>query len=90
MEPDFLDSDHDHEHDDEVASISLTSECPLDIDKFQAWFSELLQTRGQDILRSKGILNFDGVEDRYVFQGVHMLMDTSPMGVWPAAEKRES
>ena len=58
VEPDFLDSDHDHEHDDEVTSISLTSECPLDIDKFQAWFSELLQTRGQDILRSKGILKF--------------------------------
>ena len=90
VEPDFLDSDHDHEHDDEVTSISLTSECPLDIDKFQAWFSELLQTRGQDILRSKGILNFDGVEERYVFQGVHMLMDTSPMGAWPEGQKPES
>ena len=90
VEPDFLDSDHAHEHDDEVTSISLTSEWPLDIDKFQTWFSALLQTRGQDILRSKGILDFAEVDQRYVFQGVHMLMDTSPMGAWPEGEKRES
>lgn len=83
VEPDFLTSDHDHEHDDDVKSISLASDMPLDLDKFQTWFGQLLQTRGQDILRSKGILDFKGEEDRYVFQGVHMLMDGAPMGSWP-------
>ncbi|MCY4302069.1 MAG: GTP-binding protein [Aestuariivita sp.] len=83
VEPDFLTSDHDHEHDDDVTSVSIVSEVPLDLDKFQNWFGELLQRRGQDILRSKGILNFDGHNDRYVFQGVHMLMDASPLGPWP-------
>ena len=83
VEPDFLTSDNDHEHDDDVKSISLASDVPLDLDKFQTWFGELLQTRGQDILRSKGILDFKGEEDRYVFQGVHMLMDGAPMGSWP-------
>ena len=83
VEPDFLTSDHDHEHDDDVKSISLASDVPLDLDKFQTWFGQLLQTRGQDILRSKGILDFKGEEDRYVFQGVHMLMDGAPMGSWP-------
>ena len=83
VEPDFLTSDHDHEHDDDVKSISLTSDVPLDLEKFQTWFGQLLQNRGQDILRSKGILDFKGEDDRYVFQGVHMLMDGAPMGSWP-------
>ena len=90
VEPDFLDSDHDHEHDDDVTSTSFVSEIPLDFEKFQAWFGKLLQTRGQDILRSKGILDFHGIEERYVFQGVHMLMDSSPMGLWPEGKARNS
>ena len=89
-EPDFLDSDHDHEHDDDVTSVSYISEEPLDLEKFQAWFGKLLQTHGQDILRSKGILDFAGIDDRYVFQGVHMLMDASPMGAWPKEKKKSS
>jgi len=90
VEPDFLDSDHDHDHDDDITSVSFVSDTQLDFDKFQTWFGQLLQTRGQDILRSKGILDFAGHEDRYVFQGVHMLMDGSPMGAWPQGKPRSS
>ncbi|MCY4153436.1 MAG: GTP-binding protein [Aestuariivita sp.] len=90
FEPDFLTSDHDHEHDDDVTSVSFLSEVPIDLDKFQSWFGQLLQQRGQEILRSKGILNFAGHDDRYVFQGVHMLMDGAPMGPWPENRPRVS
>ena len=90
VEPDFLDSDHDHEHDDDSTSVSFVSETPLDFEKFQSWFGKVLQTRGQDILRSKGILDFDGLDERYVFQGVHMLMDGSPMGDWPKDKPKSS
>lgn len=90
VEPDFLDSDHDHEHDDNVTSVSFVSETPLDFEKFQTWFGRLLQTHGQDILRSKGILDFVEQEDRYVFQGVHMLMSGSEMGPWPTGKPRNS
>ena len=90
VEPDFLDSDHDHEHDDDITSVSFVSETPLDFEKFQTWFGKVLQTRGQDILRSKGILDFDGLDERYVFQGVHMLMDGSPMGDWPKDKPKSS
>lgn len=90
VEPDFLESDHDHEHDDDVNSISFVSETPLDLDKFETWFGNLLRTNGQDILRSKGIIEFLGVDERYVFQGVHMLMDASPMGNWPEGKSRSS
>ena len=87
VEPDFLTSDHAHEHDDDVKSLSLVSDEPLDLEKFQTWFGELLQTRGPDILRSKGILDFKGEDDRFVFQGVHMLMDGAPMGPWPEGDR---
>ncbi len=90
VEPDFLESDHDHEHDDDVTSVSFISDTPLDMEKFQSWFGNLLQTKGQDILRTKGILDFKDQSDRYVFQGVHMLMDASPMGKWPEGKKRSS
>ncbi len=90
VEPDFLESDQDHEHDDDVNSVSFVLETPLDLDKFEAWFGNLLRTHGQDILRSKGIIEFLGVDERYVFQGVHMLMDASPMGNWPEGKSRSS
>ena len=90
VEPDFLDSGHDHDHDDDITSLSFVSDIPLDMEKFQTWFGELLRTKGQDILRSKGILDFKGEEERYVFQGVHMLMDASPMGSWPKGKQRSS
>ena len=90
VEPDFLESDHDHEHDDDVTSVSFVSDTPLDLDKFETWFGNLLRTKGQDILRSKGIIEFLGVDERYVFQGVHMLMDASPMGAWPEGKPRTS
>jgi G3E family GTPase len=90
IEPDFLESDHDHDHDDDVTSLSFVADNPLDMEKFHAWFGNLLRTKGQDILRSKGILDFAGEEERYVFQGVHMLMDASPMGSWPKGKARSS
>ena len=90
VEPDFLDSDHDHDHDDDITSVSFTSDTPLDFEKFQTWFGRLLQTQGQDILRSKGILEFSDRDERYVFQGVHMLMDGAPMGDWPKGKPRSS
>ncbi len=87
VEPDFLTSDHDHEHDEDITSMSLVSDVPLDSTKFQNWFSGILQTHGVDILRSKGILEFKGDDDRFVFQGVHMLMDGAPLGTWPEGER---
>lgn len=90
IEPHFLEEDHAHEHDDDVVSMSLQADTPLDPDKFQDWFGTLLQEKGQDILRSKGILNMKGESDRFVIQGVHMLMEGNTMGPWPEGEGRQS
>ncbi|MGF1528510.1 MAG: CobW family GTP-binding protein [Candidatus Competibacterales bacterium] len=90
IEPHFLEEDHAHEHDDEVTSLSLQADVAIDPEKFQRWFSRLLQEKGQDILRSKGILDIAGEPDRYVIQGVHMLMEGAFMTPWPAGETRRS
>ncbi|MBM3807787.1 MAG: GTP-binding protein [Acidimicrobiia bacterium] len=65
----------DHEHDEAVTSVGITDAGALDVKKFNAWISEVLQTQGQDIFRMKGVLNIKGRDRRFVFQAVHMLFD---------------
>ena len=90
FEPDFLHSGHDHHHEDEVRSLSITADRPVDPDKFQKWMGALLQIKGADIFRSKGILAIDGAPRRYVYQGVHMMMDSAWGTQWKDGEKRSS
>jgi len=72
----------DHEHDEEVTSVGITDPRPLDVKRFNSWLSLLLQTQGQDIFRMKGVLNLAGRDERFVFQGVHMLFDGRPDRPW--------
>ena len=64
-----------HHHETEISSVGIEDARALDPDKVNEWLSYLLQSRGQDILRMKGILNFRGEPRRYVFHGVHMIFD---------------
>src|SRR5262249_20191064 len=88
FEPDFLHHGHEHDHEEEVTSLSFSSERPVDPDKFQKWMGALLQIKGPDIFRSKGILAIDGAAKRYVYQGVHMMMDADWGTPWKDGEKR--
>ncbi len=62
----------------------------IDGEKLNAWLSQLLQTKGPDIFRMKGILNIAGEDNRFVFQGVHMLFDGRPDRPWKSDEKRKN
>ena len=79
-----------HYHDEEMQSVSARIEGEVDAEKFMPWINELTQTRGIDILRSKGILAFKGEPKRFVFQGVHMILDGDLQRPWREGEKRES
>jgi len=79
-----------HYHDEEMQSLSLKSDKPLDPDKFFPWVQNLVQTEGPNILRSKGILSFKDDDDRFVFQGVHMILDGDHQRPWNNDEKRDS
>ncbi len=79
-----------HYHDEDMLSVSLKTEKPLDPDKFFPWVQNLVQTEGPNILRSKGILSFKNDDDRFVFQGVHMILDGDHQRPWKKDEKRDS
>jgi G3E family GTPase len=99
------DHDHDHEghdhdghhhdhagHDLEgqgIGSVSLRAGT-LDPQKFFPWIERLTQERGPDILRLKGILSFRDDAERYVVQGVHMIIEGNHQRKWKDGEKRES
>ncbi|QIB33281.1 CobW family GTP-binding protein [Ancylobacter pratisalsi] len=90
IDPDFLEGGHKHFHDEEMQSVSFASEQPLDPDKFFPWIQELTQREGPNILRSKGILAFKNDPERFVFQGVHMILDGDHQRPWRADEAKTS
>ncbi|MBI1241649.1 MAG: GTP-binding protein [Nostoc sp. RI_552] len=89
IDPDFLGEDA-HEHDETVYSVALVESGELDGQKLNSWLSELLRTQGTDIFRMKGILNIAGENNRYVFQGVHMILDGRPDRPWKPNETRKN
>jgi G3E family GTPase len=95
------DHDHDHArqhhagelkhyHDEDMQSVSLKADQPLDPDKFFPWVQTLVQEEGQNILRCKGILSFKDDPKRFVFQGVHMILDGDHQREWKSDEARRS
>jgi G3E family GTPase len=90
--------DHDHHdhgvlkhyHDEDMQSLSIKTDKPLDPDKFFPWVQNLVAKDGQSILRSKGILAFKDDPDRFVFQGVHMILDGDHQRPWKDDEARQS
>src|SRR4029077_362268 len=49
-----------HYHDEDMQSVSLSTQWPLDADKFFPWVQGLVAADGPSILRCKGILSFKG------------------------------
>ncbi|MBR8840034.1 MAG: GTP-binding protein [Stigonema ocellatum SAG 48.90 = DSM 106950] len=89
IDPDFLGEDA-HQHDESVYSVAFVEEGTIDGQKLNNWMSELLRTQGPDIFRMKGILNLAGEDNRFVFQGVHMLFDGKPDRPWKENETRNN
>ncbi len=89
------DCDHDDHkldastHDTTVKSVSLRAG-EMNHDLFFPWINKLTQMDGPDILRLKGIVAFAGDDDRFVVQGVHMIMEGDHQRPWRADEKRET
>jgi G3E family GTPase len=88
---------HDHHHHDEdhvgaagIASVSLSSDKPLNPEKLLPWLNEITQARGPDILRLKGIIAFPDEPKRFVIQGVHMILEGDTQREWREDEKRVS
>ena len=82
LEPDFLE-DHEHQHDPSLESVSFTFGS-FDRGRLENYLEELLQKRGDDIFRLKGIVALEGDPRRNVLQAVHRLMEIRPADPWGA------
>jgi len=92
MDPEFLDTDAEHQHDDRVTSSSARFEGELNVNKLERWIGTLMRDKGVDLFRYKGVLAVRGMDEKFVFQGVHMLFDgdfTEEIGLWKEGETRE-
>ena len=49
-----------------------------------------MQTEGPTFCAVRGILSFKNDDDRFVFQGVHMILDGDHQRPWKKGEKRDS
>ncbi|WP_192250899.1 CobW family GTP-binding protein [Mesorhizobium silamurunense] len=103
---DHHDHDHDHHHDHDghdhhhhdhpsdihdvtVKSVSLRGG-EMDPKKFFPWIEKVTQMEGPNILRLKGIIALKGDDERYVLQGVHMILEGDHQRAWKDGEKHES
>ena len=73
MDPEFLDTEAEHEHDDRVTSTSMKFEGELNVNKLNRYIGNLMREDGENLFRYKGVLAVKGIDEKYVFQGVHML-----------------
>ena len=92
MDPEFLDTEAEHEHDDRVTSTSYKFAGELNVNKLQSWIGKLMREQGEDLFRYKGVLAVKGMDAKYVFQGVHMLFGgdfSEEIGLWKKGEQRE-
>jgi len=95
MDEEFLDTDSEHKHDKSVFSVGFVIEGEFIIKKVTEWLSNLVRTKGADIYRCKGIFAAVGCDDKFVFQGVHMLLEFGTsrelgfkLPLWSPEEKR--
>lgn len=89
IDPQFLDEDV-HHHDASVYSVAITASGTLDSNKLNRWLYQLVQERGPDIFRLKGILDVDHANRRFVCQGVHMTLEGRPGKPWQPGESRRN
>ena len=89
IDPAFLEEEA-HEHDNSVFSVAITDPGTVDSDKLNRWLYQLVQAKGADIFRMKGILDVDNAPRRFVCQGVHMTLDGRPGKPWQLEETRRN
>jgi G3E family GTPase len=75
-------------HDHEARALCLTLEEQIDWTAFGIWLTMLLQARGTDVLRVKGLLNV-GAEGPLLINGVqHVVHPPEHLSSWPDDDRR--
>merc|ERR1712118_505335 len=88
MEDSFLDEMGDHQHDDRISSVGINVKGECNQEKLNEWIGFILREKGVDIFRTKGVLAVSGMNEKFVFQAVHMAFSGAPQRPWEAGEER--
>ena len=78
-----------HYHRDDVSSFVFRSTKPFDSARFGHLMNAIASSYGQRLFRYKGVLNFSGLHNKVILQGVHQLMSCETGSPWKD-EARES
>ena len=86
----YTHEDSSHHHDEDVISFVLREDQPLDLQKVAAWIGEFIMLNSQNLIRYKGLLNIHGMDERFVFQGVHEHFENRKDRRWNKGEEKIS
>ena len=80
---------HSAPHDDAIRTFTVQMDRPVEWDAFVDWLELLLASRGDSILRVKGLLAVTGDDRPVVVQGVqHVLYPVERLTSWPDPSER--
>jgi G3E family GTPase len=80
---------HDRNRHQRIESSCLIFEEPVDPGLFEACLEMLMQFRGADLLRVKGIINVSGMDRPMVIHGVqHVFHPPEVLERWPSGDRR--
>ena len=84
--------DHGHDlnrHDDQIQAFSISYDKPIEPMAFEIWLQMLMDMKGSDLLRVKGIVNLQGYDTPAVIHGVqHVVHPVAMPEQWPSDDHR--
>jgi G3E family GTPase len=92
----FEDASHHHHHDPNrhdarIAAFCMTLEEPLGWQGLAMWLEMLVASRGENLLRVKGILNLKGQDRPVAIHAVrHLMHPPVKLAAWPEGDPRTS
>ena len=81
--------DDHYRHADDIRTLALSFDEPVDWTRFGVWLTMLLHRHGEELLRVKGILNIADAETPVAVHAVqHLVHQPRHLGAWPDGDRR--
>jgi len=90
MDPEFLNTEGEHQHDETVTSMGVCQSGDVERGLFEEYIMGLVRTKGNDIFRMKGVISVAHSEKRFVYHSVHMIFNGDFTDPWEEDEPREN
>lgn len=80
----------EHVHSSNIETFVLREARPLNLQKVALFIAERILLEADNFMRYKGILNIDGMDERFIFQGLHTQFENRKDRPWYKDEERLS